>query len=209
MANTPEEGIIRFTLDYTPAPPDPSIDAGELSATRRKLWRLGLIGQTPGRYDGIGYGNVSQRIGDSLQFIVSGSQTGAIEWLGPQHYARVTGFDCARNRVTATGPLRPSSESLTHAMLYQLDNAIRVVLHVHSPEIWKQGAVPGLPATRPEVEYGTPDMAQEVARLFRECDVRTHGLFVMSGHRDGVVAFGDSVQTAERILLDGYGKCRR
>jgi hypothetical protein len=50
-------------------------------------------------------------------------------------------------------------------------------------------------------------MAREAERLFLETDARTRGLFVMGGHTDGVVAFGNSVQGAGNILLDCYRMC--
>ena len=208
MSSTQEEGVIKFTLDYTRRPAEPSIDTSALSATRQRLWQLGLIGQSPDRYGGVGYGNVSQRLkAGENRFLVSGSQTGAIEWLGPDHYALVTGFDMAANRISAEGPLPPSSESLTHAILYALDPDIQAVLHIHSPDIWHSAAAHGLPETRPHVGYGTPAMAREAERLFLETDARTRGLFVMGGHTDGVVAFGNSVQGAGNILLDCYRMC--
>jgi ribulose-5-phosphate 4-epimerase/fuculose-1-phosphate aldolase len=203
MKKTSQEGVIKFTLDYTRNLAAPAVDVSELSAARRKLWQLGLIGQSAEKYAGVGYGNVSCRLpSGENRFLVSGTQTGAIEWLGPEHYARVTGFDIAANRITAEGPLPPSSESLTHAMLYALDPAIQSVLHVHAPGIWCRAHTLGLPVTHPDVAYGTPAMAREVERLFRETDARTRGLFVMGGHEDGVVAYGDSVRKAEKILLD-------
>jgi len=203
----PEEGVIKFTLDYTRKPADPSIDIGGLSAARQRLWQLELVGQSPERYGGVGFGNVSQRQapGDD-RFLVSGSQTGAIEWLQPEHYALVTGFDIPNNRICAEGPLAPSSESLTHAILYELDPAIQVILHVHSPAIWQGAAAHSLPVTHKDVAYGTPAMTHEVERLFSETDARVHGLFVMGGHEDGVVAFGDSAQTATGILLDCHAR---
>ena len=52
------------------------------------------------------------------------------------------------------------------------------------------------PATEPDVPYGTPEMAREVQRLFRETDVRNWKIFAMAGHRDGIVAFGHDFREA-------------
>ena len=69
-------------------------------------------------------------------------------------------------------------------MLYALDARIGCVLHVHSPEIWRAAGRLGLPTTPAGAVYGTPAMAEAVARLYR--DGRLHsGLFVMAGHEDG------------------------
>jgi len=205
-----DEGVIKFELDYARSPSDPSLDFTELSAMRQRLWQLGLIGQSPDRYEGVGYGNVSRRIRPGeLPFLVSGSQTGATEWLQATQYSRVIDFDLASNRVRATGPVPPSSEALTHGMLYELDRSIQVVLHVHSARIWDAADRLGLPQTRRNVAYGTPAMAHEVMRLFRDGGMRERGLFVMGGHRDGIIAFGDTVRTAGKILLDCHAHCGR
>ncbi len=47
-----------------------------------------------------------------------------------------------------------------------------------------------------EVPYGTPEMAREVQRLFRETDVRARRIFAMAGHKDGIVAFGQDFREA-------------
>jgi hypothetical protein len=47
-----------------------------------------------------------------------------------------------------------------------------------------------IPTTDAAVAYGTPDMAMEVGRLFRESDLAQVGLFAMAGHEEGLVSFG-------------------
>ena len=134
-----QEGVIKFELTFTAAPPLAEEQLREISAWRRILWLLGLTGRDPARYDGLGYGNVSLRLPPfdappkRRSFVVSGTQTGGLPELGPEHYAVVTGCDPENNRVAAEGPIRPSSEALTHGALYALDAALRCVLHVHCP----------------------------------------------------------------------------
>jgi hypothetical protein len=86
-------------------------------------------------------------------------------------------------------------------MIYDLDNAIRIVLHVHSPDIWLAADSLGIPVTDSAVPYGTPQMAAEVQRLFKETDVHEQKIFSMGGHEDGVVSFGTSAEEAGEILL--------
>jgi hypothetical protein len=202
-----EEGVIRFDLQFTESEPVAGATIAELNAWRRVLWQLELIGQDPDRYGGFGYGNVSQRIGRANEpagqrrFVISGSQTGKLRELDVDHYSIVNAYDPARNRVEAEGPVKPSSESLTHGVIYDLDPSIRVVLHVHSPDIWQQAAGLQIPVTDPAVEYGTPAMAGEVRRLYRECAAAHSGIFSMGGHEDGIVSFGVSAGEAGSILL--------
>lgn len=201
------EGVIKFDLDFTEAPPLPAEALRELNAWRRILFLLGLTGRDPARYEGLGYGNVSMRLPPFVApphrrgFVVSGTQTGGMAELGPQHYTLVREFDPEANRVVAAGPIRPSSEALTHAALYALDEALRCVLHVHSPELWRHAAVLDIAATSPQAAYGTPAMAAEVARLYADPAVRSEGILAMGGHEDGLVAFGASAEEAGTVLV--------
>lgn len=204
---TQQEGVIKFDLRFSPAPPLPMAELAELNAWRCILFQLGLVGQDPGRYEGLGYGNVSWRRPPfdapptERAFVISGTQTGGLAELGAEHYALVTACDPAANRVDATGPLRPSSEALTHGALYALDAGLRCVLHVHSPLLWHQAGALGLPRTDPGAAYGTPAMAAEVARLYAEPAVRAGGILAMGGHEDGLVAFGADCEAAGMVLL--------
>ena len=209
-----EEGVIKLDLQFSPAEPVAMNSLHELNEWRSILWRHRLIGQDPDRYEGYGFGNVSQRIGPfdtecgKRAFVISGTQTGELEVLDNNHYAIVSAWDTAHNRVIASGPVKPSSESLTHAMIYDLDDEARAVLHVHSPDIWKTAAAQNIPLTGSSVEYGTPAMAQEVRRLFNETSVRQTGIFAMGGHEDGVVSFGHTVELAGHVLLRALNECR-
>jgi ribulose-5-phosphate 4-epimerase/fuculose-1-phosphate aldolase len=209
-----EEGVIKFDLLFSAAEPVALNSLQELNKWRSILWRHRLIGQDPARYEGYGFGNVSQRIGPfdaecgKRGFVISGTQTGELEELDNSHYAIVSAWDTAHNQVIASGPVKPSSESLTHAMIYDLDGKARAVLHVHSPDIWNSATARGIPLTDVSIEYGTPAMAQEVRRLFNETSVRQSGIFAMGGHEDGVVSFGHTVEQTGLVLLRALNGCR-
>ena len=210
-----EEGVIKFDLRYTAGPPVPEGAITELNNWRNILWKHALIGQDPDRYDGYGFGNISQRINTrdeavgQREFVISGTQTGQLEQLDNHHYARVTAYNADTNQVVADGPVMPSSESMTHGVIYDLDNKLRVVLHVHSPDIWKTATSQGIPVTRASVEYGTPEMSREVARLFAQTDVSEQGIFSMGGHEDGIVAFATNVEEAGNTLLTALTRSSR
>jgi ribulose-5-phosphate 4-epimerase/fuculose-1-phosphate aldolase len=201
------EGVIKFNLVFQDIAAVPANTLTELNRWRGILWQQALIGQDPTRYEGYGFGNVSQRIGDfnalpgMRSFIISGTQTGHLPELDNCHYAHVKTYDAASNTVHAEGPIKPSSESLTHGMIYDLDNEIRIVLHVHSPDIWQAAVRLGIPVTDAAVPYGTPMMAEEVQRLFNETDVQEKKIFSMGGHEDGVVSLGTTAEEAGDILL--------
>ena len=193
-----QEGVIKYRLDHQPDDaPDDATAFQALRAWRAVLHRLALVGQHPNRYIGYGYGNVSVRAGQG--FLISGTQTGAPEQLPRTGYAQVLHCDIAANRIVARGPVKPSSEALTHGAVYAVDPAIGCVLHVHSPELWSSATA--YPCTPAGVPYGTPAMAEAVARLYRETPLRDVGLFTMRGHEDGVVAFGVSPEQAGTRLV--------
>jgi ribulose-5-phosphate 4-epimerase/fuculose-1-phosphate aldolase len=204
---TKQEGVIKFTLEFSPGDPLPAAQLAELNAWRDTLYTHKLIGQDPERYGGYGYGNLSMRLAPydgppaQRRFAISGTQTGHLVALGPEHYAIVTACYPAENRVIAHGPIRPSSESLTHGAVYAIDPAIRYVMHAHSPVIWQRAANLHLPTTDPAVTYGTPQMADEVQRLFAQTPVATLRVFVMGGHEDGIVSFGHTAAEAGDVLL--------
>jgi ribulose-5-phosphate 4-epimerase/fuculose-1-phosphate aldolase len=121
--------------------------------------------------------------------------------LGPEHYAIVEECEPEHNRIVATGPWKPSSESLTHGVVYDLDPEVYCVIHVHSPEIWNAAKRLQLPTTNASVPYGCPEMAAEVVRLYAETDLPERRIFSMGGHEDGIVAFGPTSDSAARTLL--------
>ena len=205
---TQTEGVIKFQMQFTQAPPLPFESLREIGAWRKICHLAGLIGQDPNRYGGFGFGNISQRLMSldlsetQTPFIITGSQTGGMDELDENHYAMVTACFPGKNLIISEGPIRPSSESLTHGTLYALDGTLQSVIHVHSPDIWHSARLLDIPMTREFVEYGTPEMAYEIYRLFHEANAKEKGVFAMGGHEDGVVSFGKSLREAGFILLN-------
>jgi len=191
------EGVIRFELSFTPAPPPPNECLTELNSWRALLYRLGLTGRDRGRYAGLAYGNVSIR-SEGKTFLVSGTQTGGKPWLTAADYCLVEDYDLAAHALRARGPIRPSSEALTHAAAYLAHPDIRCVLHVHSPELWRWRDTLGIPRTAPDIPYGTAAMAHAIQTLARSNPAQ---VVCMGGHVDGFIAFADSVENATVNLL--------
>ncbi|MDD1619741.1 MAG: class II aldolase/adducin family protein [Methylococcaceae bacterium] len=197
-----QEGVIKYQLEHTEKPIVEKISLSEINAWRTIIFRLGLIGQDPERYDNLGFGNISQRLdSQSSQFIISSSQTGHIEHLSPEHYCLVVKADPQKNQIQSCGLYKPSSESLTHASIYAQDGNIQAVIHVHSPEIWNNTAALNLPHISANIPYGTVEMAIAVEQLFQSGDLQRTSLFTMLGHEDGVVSFGVNMQEAAWELI--------
>ena len=162
-----QEGVIKYKLKHTQKPIHEKISLCGINPWRTIIFRLGLIGQDPERYENLGFGNISQRLNSqSSQFIITGSQIGHIEHLRPEHYCLVVKADPRNNRIESCGLFKPSSESMTHASIYAQDNTIQAVIHVHSPEIWKNTVALALPHIPAHVPYGTVEMAIAVEQLF-------------------------------------------
>ena len=197
-----QEGVIKYQLSHTSKLISNQIPLNEINAWRSILQRLKLIGQDSSRYDGYGYGNISQRISPaSDQFIISGTQTGHLHLLNRQHYAVVEHASPELNQLTSYGNCKPSSEALTHAMVYHQNKDIQAVIHVHCPEIWQHTAHLKIPHTTQHIAYGTPAMATAVEQLFNHGELIKLPLFSMLGHEDGVVAFGNSLSQAAIVII--------
>jgi len=205
------EGVVHFEVEHETRALEGRVH-GEtvraLAAWREVLARLGLIGRDPARYGGYGYGNVSARVGPlgdvsrgQRRFLVTGTQTGGRRGVTLADFCLVERYDLVRNRVTSRGLVPPSSESLTHGAIYDVAPDARVVLHGHAPEIWRSARMLGIPVSRAEVQNGTPGMALEVQRLYRETTLSATGILAMGGHEDGVIAFGRSAGAAGEILV--------
>ena len=204
------EGVIKYNLSHKNITLNGNISISEINAWRTILFKLELIGQITERYDGYGFGNISQRIRSSttknIQFVISGTQTGNLESLSRDHYCTVLEAKPDKNSLKSSGKTKPSSEALTHATVYQQNNIIQSVIHIHCPEIWKNTDKLKLPFSRTEVKYGTPEMAEEVSRLFHTTPLKSTDALSMLGHEDGIIAFSDSMEKAANILINLYSR---
>ncbi len=198
-----QEGVIKYRLHHQKQDIPADIDIGEIEHWRARFHEMGLIAQDPKRYDGHGFGNISQRCprhDAPLAFLVSGSQTAHLPHMDARGYALVTHFDIEENRLDAIGATPPSSESLTHAVVYQNDATANAVIHVHDPLTWRRADVLGLPITDPKVAYGTVAMANEMKRIMTS-GLAPECVMAMGGHEDGIIAWGKDLQSAASVLL--------
>ena len=193
-----DEGVIKFRCTWIEKPPLPAWRIEALDEWRARLHALGLIG-----YDAVervGYGNLSMRDVESRAVLVTGTQTGHLPALGPEHYTLLTDYDIEENHVTCAGPIQASSESMTHLALYELGEACNAVVHVHDERAWR-ALMDRVPTTAPEVAYGTPEMARELQRLYREDKLARVRVAVMHGHEGGLISFGEDLDAAGSVML--------
>lgn len=205
-----QEGVIKFDAqhEYTRLSWDgEGSRVASLFAWREVFRGLGLLGQEPGRYEGLGFGNLSARLPSRTRaaghrrFLITCTQTSGAEVMDPEQLCVIERYELQAHRVVSRGPCLPSSESMTHAALYDADSELGFVFHVHAPAIWGAADALGLPCTAERVEYGTPAMALEVRRVYRGGAGRKGQVIVMRGHEDGVLAFGATAQEAGSALV--------
>jgi ribulose-5-phosphate 4-epimerase/fuculose-1-phosphate aldolase len=149
----------------------------------------------------VGFGNISIRDGNTSRFFITGSATGGLEDLTENHYTLVTDFNFQENHLTCQGPIKASSESLTHAAVYVAAPEVNAVIHVHHLKSW-QKLLNRIPTTSSNVAYGTPQMSLEILRLFKETDLKNKRVLAMGGHQEGLISFGKDMEEAGKVLLD-------
>ncbi len=194
-----DEGYIKYQCHWEKGV---ALDASLLTRInqfRSQLYERRLIGYDEQHQ--VGYGNISIRHPKQPNtFIISGTQTGHLPELTNAHYSWITNYDIDANTLNCTGPIKASSESLTHAAIYELDKDYQAVIHIHSLAYWEQWKG-HLPTTAADVPYGTPEMAYEVRRLYEEENLKTERILVMAGHIEGVITFGNTLTDAWTVLL--------
>jgi ribulose-5-phosphate 4-epimerase/fuculose-1-phosphate aldolase len=188
---------VKFTYQRARADIAPLDGLAQLNACRRKLLEQRLMGVDS---NGVGFGNLSIRDGPTTSFYITSSATGGLPELAPTDYVRVVAYDFAKNWLCYEGAAIPSSESLTHAAIYESDPSTSAVIHCHDSVLWAT-LLDRVPTSSRSVAYGTPEMAYEIMRLFKETNVRTRKILVMAGHEGGIVAFGQNLEEACDVVM--------
>ncbi len=174
----------------------------ELNRRRRILYNMKLIWIYP---NNIWYGNVSIRKPGTNQFYISGTSTGRLTELTPEHYCLVSKVEAKDNQLYCEGPIEASAESMTHSAVYESDSTVNAVIHIHNFST-RSTYMDKVPTTNKSVPYGTPEMSAEAARMFRETNVKETKFFVMGGHEDGVMSFGKSMDEAGRMIVKYFSQ---
>ncbi len=196
-----DEGYIKYQCHWQNQPSVNEEEIVELNHWRNQLYQIGLIGEYE---NGIGFGNLSVRIPQFQNIIISGTQTGGIAELTARHYTKVTDFNWHKNYVICEGLIKASSETLTHGAIYVAQPQVNAVVHVHHADLWRK-LINNVPTTNPHCAYGTPEMAEEIIRLCQQKETQTQKIIVMSGHEEGILTFGKSLSEAGDVLLNFFG----
>mgnify|MGYP003539411402 CR=1 FL=1 len=182
-----DEGYIKYINNWEQYFLLNEFDFIKLITCRNNLKSLNLIGVYP---NGIGFGNVSCRVNITNQFIISGTQTADVNIADTGHFSLVYRVDIDQNTLFCKGPVKASSEALTHAAIYLADPKINCVIHVHHPEKW-QSLLNKVTTIDKNIAYGTPQLAKNIAELLKnDQTLKREKIFVTAGHEDGIFVFG-------------------
>lgn len=196
-----DEGYVKFRAIWERAAALPAPNIAELTHWRDEMYRRQLIGAYE---NGIGFGNISQRF-EGNQFIISGTATGHLPHLGPAHFTVVTDFDVQQNTVYCRGAILASSESMSHAIIYQACPTVHAVIHVHHAAAWER-LLDQVPTTVQGATYGSPEMANSILNLLKNNDLSQKKIFVMRSHPEGIFVFGETLERAVAVLLEWLGE---
>jgi class II aldolase/adducin N-terminal domain-containing protein len=192
-----ETGAIKFRAERLPGKMQPCSKLIELSVYRSKLRGLGFIGEDA---NGIGFGNVSIKAKKDEGFFITVSGGALSDSIDQGGLVFVKNWSLSDNFVSFEGPGTPSAETLTHAAVYEVNPAAGAILHIHNRALWER-LVEGGEATGDVAEYGTTAMAKAVQKFLKRRG-RLTTVLAMSGHEEGVIAFGQDLAEAYARLIN-------
>ncbi len=195
------DGVIKYSIEHLSDNAPKFQNYTELESVRSDLFALGLIGE----YNGIGYGNISLRDKETHSFFITATQTGDKAELTQKFYTYVEDYNFSTFTIFSKGHYKPSSEALSHAVIYSLNENIKGVIHIHCKALWKFMIEQNYMYT--EAEYGTQQMIGEIQQLYKEHDPLTNNMFVMRGHEDGIICFGTTITQAKKKLFHLIKDC--
>ena len=143
----PDEGYIKYNINWDKAPAYKNQHIDELVYWRDTVVKYGGIG-----YDNsmkVGVGNLSARF--KTGFFISGSQTGHLQ-SSAKIFTNVTQCHLEKNALYCIGPVKASSESMTHYAAYRGNHRVNGIIHIHHEKLWNKN-LNILPTTNPKTQY--------------------------------------------------------
>jgi len=191
-----KDGVVKYTLEFKQTKSIEFTCKDKIESIREELYALNLIGAYD---DGIGFGNISLKNQDG--FVITGTQTGHKIHLNIEDYSLVEKVNFETFTTYASGQCKPSSEAITHACIYELDESIGAVIHIHDEKLWRYMLENDFINTS-DVEYGSLDMIKDIKEIYKELDMLENNAFAMKGHFEGVFVFDKTLQKAKEHLFE-------
>ncbi|MCL5430602.1 MAG: class II aldolase/adducin family protein [Candidatus Marsarchaeota archaeon] len=135
-------------------------------------------------------GNLSMRVPGGILITSTGARLSDIK---PDEIVFV--YAVEKDNVYFAGSKRPSSETITHWIIYQSIQNIKAISHVNAGP--KDGR--GITVTKEEIPYGTEELGYDTVEYLKAVAVlmlKNHGMF----------AVGDDLDSATRLVIDSADK---
>jgi len=141
-------------------------------------------------------GNLSIRHDDGFLISASGSNLGCLE---KNELPLVQHCDVEAERVSYQGPVKPSSESIMHWLIYQNRPEARAIIHAHDEFAARPELLSGqVEESEREEPYGTIELARMAIATFQ----RAERIIVLKNH--GYVAIGSDLDGTCDLVVDTH-----
>jgi len=141
-------------------------------------------------------GNVSILFGDGFFISASGSNLGTIE---KNELTFVEVCDVEAERVLYHGPIKPSSESIMHWLIYWDRPEARAIIHAHDEFATRPELLVGVvEESEREEPYGSVELARMAIGTFQ----RAERIIVLKNH--GYVAIGPDLDRTCDLVVDTH-----
>ncbi|MBN2518855.1 MAG: class II aldolase/adducin family protein [Candidatus Altiarchaeota archaeon] len=139
-------------------------------------------------------GNVSERVESGMLITPTGQDLGS---LTEEDLVKVVDYLEEANIMKVFGRKQPSSESIMHWMIYKGFQKVNAVVHVHPKDLGGKK----IPETEREQPYGTPELAKEAVKAFKEN--KRSKIIVLKNH--GIVCIGKDLEECKKMLFKKLG----
>lgn len=158
----------------------------EILSLGQKFKKMGLLPHE----DGGNAGNLSFRNSRGFVITAGGKDKGK---LTQRDFVQVLKASLDSMKVIAEGEEQPSSETLTHHLLYMERKDINAIIHVHDDTVLKNAHKLKIKSTERKHPYGTAELAKDIKK-----SVGDGNFLAVKGH--GVIALGKSMWEAGKII---------
>ncbi len=190
-----DDGYIKFKCNFEKIDCIKFEDISNIIEIRNRLYKHKLIGCYP---NNIAFGNISKRM-TSKSFIITGTNTSCKAKISERDFSYVVNWNIKQNTITCKGLIQASSESLSHAAIYEILPDAYCVIHIHNNKLWEK-YLNILPTSIQTAQYGTPEIALSIQQLIRKQPL--NNTIVMGGHPDGIISWDLSPEKVFQNIIN-------
>jgi len=158
----------------------------EIIGLGEKFKKMGLLPHE----DGGNAGNISFRNNEGFVITAGGKDKGK---LSQRDFVQVLKVSMDSMKVIAEGEEQPSSETLSHDILYKERKDINAIIHVHDDLVLENAHKLNIKSTERKHSYGTPELAKDIQK-----SIGKENFIAVRGH--GVISIGKSLWEAGKLI---------